>query len=201
MVSKRLTHDRRREQILTKAACLFTQRGLERTGMRDVAKACKVNEALLYKHFTGKQDLYRQVIVYSQGKAFSMWEAVMAGSPNGYAALTGLLEVSIFKTSNKIYAFSYLVHDTTSTLKNRESGDLVSQGYARLCSFVEESLRRGMADGSIKEIESAENCASCLLSRSIILSMASGVLPPSKSAPQNIDHLLESVTQCLLPDR
>ncbi|MBN1283152.1 MAG: TetR/AcrR family transcriptional regulator [Proteobacteria bacterium] len=61
-MAKRMTAEDRREQIARAAAALFARYGFSGVTTREIAKAAKVNEALLYRHFPTKEDLYTEII-------------------------------------------------------------------------------------------------------------------------------------------
>ncbi|WP_165034652.1 TetR/AcrR family transcriptional regulator [Candidatus Protofrankia californiensis] len=52
----------RRALILGAASDLFTRRGYDQIGMTDLAEAVAIGPSALYRHFSGKQDLLREVI-------------------------------------------------------------------------------------------------------------------------------------------
>jgi AcrR family transcriptional regulator len=60
--AKRLTGERRRQQLLDVAAMLFAERGYQATTMDDVAEAAGVTKPLLYQHFNSKKDLYLELV-------------------------------------------------------------------------------------------------------------------------------------------
>jgi AcrR family transcriptional regulator len=53
----------RRALIRAIAAGLFAERGYDQVGMSDIAEAAAIGPSALYRHYTGKQDLLRDVIV------------------------------------------------------------------------------------------------------------------------------------------
>jgi AcrR family transcriptional regulator len=55
----------RRQSILEAARPLFAQNGFRGTSVRDIARAADVSEALLYKHFACKEELYEEVMDYA----------------------------------------------------------------------------------------------------------------------------------------
>lgn len=55
----------RRRLIIEAARSLFAQHGYNGTPVRAIAKAAGVSEALLYKHFPSKEDLYSEIIGYA----------------------------------------------------------------------------------------------------------------------------------------
>ncbi|MCA8923053.1 MAG: TetR/AcrR family transcriptional regulator [Planctomycetes bacterium] len=62
MVREHLTAEERKEKILAEATRLFARRGFEGTTSAALARACGVSEALLYKLFSTKRQLYAAMI-------------------------------------------------------------------------------------------------------------------------------------------
>lgn len=58
----RMTGDKRREQILQTAFDLFSRRGFSGTTTKDIARAAGVSEAMVFKHFSSKDELYSAII-------------------------------------------------------------------------------------------------------------------------------------------
>ena len=56
-----MSGDRRRELILQAAFDLFSKRGFSGTTTKDIAKASGVSEAMVYKHFASKDELYAAI--------------------------------------------------------------------------------------------------------------------------------------------
>ncbi len=54
--------DKRREQILQAAFDLFSQRGFSGTTTKDIAKMSGVSEAMVFKHFSSKDELYGAIL-------------------------------------------------------------------------------------------------------------------------------------------
>lgn len=52
----------RRLQIMQAAMELFARRGFEGTRTRQIARRARVNEAIIFRHFPTKEDLYRAII-------------------------------------------------------------------------------------------------------------------------------------------
>ena len=57
-----MSGDKRREQILQTAFDLFSRRGFSGTTTKDIAKAAGVSEAMVFKHFSSKDELYRALV-------------------------------------------------------------------------------------------------------------------------------------------
>jgi AcrR family transcriptional regulator len=58
----RISAINRREQILDVAMALFAGQGFEGTTTREIAEAARVNEAIIFRHFPTKEDLYWAII-------------------------------------------------------------------------------------------------------------------------------------------
>ncbi len=56
--SSRLPSDERRDRILDAALKVFAERGFHGATTRELAKAASVSEALMFRHFPTKEDLY-----------------------------------------------------------------------------------------------------------------------------------------------
>ena len=58
----RLSAEERRKQILSLAATLFARQGYAGVTIKDIADACGINQAMLYRHFPSKDMLYLGVV-------------------------------------------------------------------------------------------------------------------------------------------
>ncbi len=62
MTPRRLPGEQRRPQIVAAARRLFAQRGYDATTTREIAAEAGVSDALIYRHFPGKEALLRAVV-------------------------------------------------------------------------------------------------------------------------------------------
>lgn len=197
MPRQRLACSERREQILEEAARLFAINGLDGTSMRDVAKACKVNEALLYKHFESKQDLYHEVIIGIQKEIDESWRKLADDSPNGQAAVKAVIKSLLFGPIENLHAYAYLVHGMAAASRDAKLKQLIETGFAQLHAFLAELVKRGMEDGSISPVADADRCSWCILSRGLVCSMVSGVMPENCLLPPKEEYLPDMLLQCI----
>lgn len=59
---RRLPKEERRRQILKVASVQFAEKGFIGTTTRDLARECSVSEAVIYKHFRSKEELFEAVL-------------------------------------------------------------------------------------------------------------------------------------------
>src|ERR1700757_4638 len=58
----RMRAEGRRNQIVAVAAELFSQKGFRGTTTKEIADHAGVSEAIIFRHFTTKDDLYRAIL-------------------------------------------------------------------------------------------------------------------------------------------
>jgi AcrR family transcriptional regulator len=61
-IASRMAGEARRMQILEVAVSLFSQRGFSGTTTREIAHAAGVSEAMVFRHFATKQELYSAIL-------------------------------------------------------------------------------------------------------------------------------------------
>src|SRR5215831_17013669 len=59
---RRLSSNERRRQLIRGAVGLFSRHGFSGARTKDIASACGVSEAILFRHFATKEDLYRAIL-------------------------------------------------------------------------------------------------------------------------------------------
>lgn len=74
----RLAPQARREAILVAARTAFARRAYDRVGVVDVATTAGTSEALLYRYFHSKAELYASVVAADTGALLAQRDAVLA---------------------------------------------------------------------------------------------------------------------------
>lgn len=70
--SARMTAEDRKHQILSVAVRLFSQRGFVGTTTKEIAQAAGVSEAMVFRHFATKQELYSAILDHKACSGDSM---------------------------------------------------------------------------------------------------------------------------------
>ncbi len=78
---RRLTSDERRQKITESARGVFIAHGLAGARTRDIAAAAGINEALLYQHFSSKNELYEAAIASPLEEAVAALVAASGAPP------------------------------------------------------------------------------------------------------------------------
>lgn len=66
-------------RILDCAEELFAGAGYDAASLRDIADRAGIRQPGLYKHFAGKEDLYRQVLARALGPLFALMDRIVDG--------------------------------------------------------------------------------------------------------------------------
>lgn len=149
--TERMTGKARREQLIKVAISLFARKGFTGTTTKEIAHAARVNEAMIFRHFATKDDLYRAILDY---KANEVCVGDWVEELHAFAAQTddeGLFRAVAMKKltmhkRDKNNEFMRLMH--YSALEGHELTRLFLERQARpmqkfLQSYIEERQRAG----------------------------------------------------------
>jgi AcrR family transcriptional regulator len=155
----RMRGDDRRAQIITVAIKLFSQRGFSGTTTKEIARAAGVSEAMVFRHFATKGELYRAIIdrVACEGGMLDLpWENNSAEQK----AIEKRDDYQVFYTL-AINALKHQQHDVDfmrlllhAALEEHELAEMffgrfVSQLYEFLSGYVKKRQR----EGAMRKIE------------------------------------------------
>ena len=74
MSKKRLSQEERRTQIIEVAMALFASKGFKGATTRAIAKQADVSEAIIFRHFATKEDLYDAIINHTIEQRQKLWD-------------------------------------------------------------------------------------------------------------------------------
>ncbi len=150
--------DARREQILQTAVTLFSQRGFKGTTTKEIAKAAGVSEAIIFRHFATKDELYGAILhskTCRDGLHRFPWEsnevlkdALRRKDDQG---VFYHLALQAMENHQKDEAFMRLLFYSAleeHELADRFFGEFVSQVYG----FIGEYIRERQEDGAMRDV-------------------------------------------------
>lgn len=146
----RLTAEERRRQILEKACEIFSVRGLTGARTRDIADACGINEALLYKHFKSKEDLFRQAAMLLYGNLRQNWLGEAAKASDGLDGLQRWLRSELALLTGNPRICGILWHAIASSNIDNEAREMATGWFLEHQAATVELLEKGVKDGSIR---------------------------------------------------
>lgn len=78
MAQKRMSGEERRTQIITVAAQIFSKQGFTSTTTKEIAHAADINEAVIYRHFRSKEELYDAAIDFYIDEVQKLYTGVIS---------------------------------------------------------------------------------------------------------------------------
>ncbi len=153
-----MSGDERREQIIRTAVELFSKNGFSGTTTKKIAEAAGVSEAIIFRHFASKDDLYEAILhskVCEGGEHQFPWE----GNLELLAAMGREEDVEVFyqlalRALEKHHAdqdFMRLVF--YSALEDHELAREFVHGFiSRLYDFIGAYIEKRQAAGAMREL-------------------------------------------------
>jgi TetR/AcrR family transcriptional regulator, cholesterol catabolism regulator len=137
----------RRDQIVKNALRLFAKKGMERTSMKDIGKACNMTSANLYNYIGKKEDLVTLVIQTTYSQLYKAIHEVDedADMLGPVEALVKVID-RLFRVYDKYRDNTYFV--TRDFISLKPSLRLtVTEAQANIAATFEKIIKRGCAQG------------------------------------------------------
>jgi TetR/AcrR family transcriptional regulator len=125
----RLAASDRKKQIIDIAMKLFSEQGFDGTSTRQIADAAAINEAIIFRHFKTKEDLYWAVLadrIERRGRNRRVRELIESHGDTR-DILAAIAETMLDRTADDTAVTRLLFY---SALRNRELSDRFFQTYA-----------------------------------------------------------------------
>jgi AcrR family transcriptional regulator len=157
--SGRMSGDERRSQILLVAIRLFSQHGFSGTTTKEIARQAGVSEAMVFRHFATKSDLYDAILDYKacQGGMNPLpWEEnspikCIAEHGDDYAFFYNLALNALNKQQNDPDFMRLLFH---SALEEHELAERFFEEFiSRIYDFVGSYIARRQTEGAMRRVE------------------------------------------------
>jgi len=154
----RMSGDARREQIIQTAVELFSKNGFRGTTTKEIARAAGVSEAMVFKHFATKDELYGAILDNKacQGEMQFPWtgnEALQKAMDEGDDF--GVFYNLALRAMNKHHAdvgFMRLLF--FSALEEHELADRFFKEFVtRIYDFIGSYIKKRQKEGAMREIE------------------------------------------------
>jgi len=149
--------EERRRQILQVAVSLFSQRGFSGTTTREIAHAAGVSEAMVFRHFATKEELYSAILDHKAcgDSGFDPIAVVSAAieRKDDHAVFAGLAFRALEHHDQDPEFHRLLLH---AALERHELADMFwERNVRRVYEFLGEYVRQRQLDGALIELEPA----------------------------------------------
>ena len=153
--SARMAGEERRRQIIEIAVRLFSQRGFRGTTTKEIATEAGVSEAIIFRHFATKQELYSAILDFKacSGNLADLQSSVADAirRKDDFAVFSGLARAMMERHEDDTEFMRLLTH---SALEGHELAAMfwdrnVRGLYEFVCGYVRERQR----DGALRETD------------------------------------------------
>jgi len=146
----------RRHQIVAVAAGLFSQKGFRGTTTKEIADGAGVSEAIIFRHFATKDDLYRAILDYKVEQATERMQANLseAASRKDDNAYFGSLAYDMLEFHGKDRTFMRLL--LFSALEGHDLSEIFFNSTAReMKNRIRRYIKQRIADGAFRPVDPA----------------------------------------------
>jgi len=194
----RLKKDERRKQIIEAATKVFAERGLAGTRTREIAEACGVNEALLYKHFSGKEEVFVEVMEHIHEQFVESWKRAVDEAPDGKSALATLIKLQINTIFSQPDLSSNYLHGLAASTSEKNMHTTFSSWFVDHHTLVTNIIKRGISDGSLRKEIVPERCAWWFRGLSMAALLSSATQPSGSLTEETVlaslNDLIDSIS-------
>ena len=151
---KRLDPAERKELILEGALKLFAERHYTTVTVRDIARGCGMNVALIYHYFDDKDHLVRSTLAHAIGEfldSYSARTAEESGDPLG--EIGAWLDANVEMAPTLLRMVKLMADYSVSGDRHDEIGQMIGEFYAREQEVLEKAIRRGIRRGDFRKVD------------------------------------------------
>lgn len=151
---KRMSGEDRKAQIVKVATQLFAKNGFKGTTTREIARKAGISEAVIFKHFSRKEDLYKAIIDSrcSEGPGQSR----LINHLKGKKDKDFFRDLAVFLLSEHQKDASFLRLLTYSALEKHDLSEIfIKTKGLELIEFVEAHIRSLIDEGVLKKTDPA----------------------------------------------
>ncbi len=146
-MSLRLSAHDRRQQIMNVAVGLFARKGYQGTTTREIAEEAGVNEALLFRHFPSKENLYWTIIeeqCSARGRRQRIDE-ILGSDDDDFQIFSRMAHEFLVRTphDSQMTRLLWFTALENHTLSERFFRTYVADYYEALGSHIRERIRKG----------------------------------------------------------
>jgi len=145
----RLKAPQRREQIMTVATKLFAEKGYEGTTTAAIAEAAGVTEPILYRHFSGKADLFIAIVRAMSQMTIAHWRMLIADIADPVEQIRAIARQFPEQIEELSDAY-HVLHGALAMSRDPDVLHVVREHYKSKQAFFAGILRQGQAAGYVR---------------------------------------------------
>jgi AcrR family transcriptional regulator len=193
-MKERLSADKRRQQIVEAAVELFSRKGFRGTRTREIAEAAGISEAMIYRHFATKRELYSAIIEAKSATEELLASAATAAQEKDDAGVLRAVGLKMIEQTVREPSLMRLL--LFSALEGHELSEIFFESRVkRLHQFLSRYIRRRIKEGRFRSIDAlvAARGFIGMIVHYLLIHELFGVKRPRRSSPEEVVELFVSV--------
>lgn len=150
MPRARLTAAERRQRIIESAARIFARFGCDGARTRQIAEACGVNEAIIYRHFPSKEALFIEAMTQTHEESSRRSVEIAQEAPNCLEAIRSIYVGRMKVVYTNLPMAANVIHGAAMTTRDPGMLELGRSWFLEAHDFVRALIEKGIEDGSVK---------------------------------------------------
>jgi AcrR family transcriptional regulator len=172
-----------RQKILESATRLFSAQGYANTSLAQVAKEAQVSKALIFWHFTSKEDLFRTALK-STLEPYSIDVVELLSGLDELGQVQKLIDLYYDFVSQNVYSVRFLLSLVVREEKNLDDLlDRITELYQIYCNLLADILQTGREKGLFRSTVSPPADAALIMA-TLNGILVQGFISGSKTEPR-----------------
>lgn len=138
----------RKEAILFHAAKLFSERGVARTTVRDIADEVGILSGSLYHHFASKHAIVYEIVTTFIDDLNNRYEAALVPGETARGRLDRMVAVSFESATDHPYATE--IYQNESTVSSQPADSRIATAVRRANQYWADAITRGIDTGEFR---------------------------------------------------
>jgi len=139
----------RKQEILESAGSVFARANYAKVGTADLARAAGVSEPALYRHFSGKREIYAETLRAMGGRLIAIWREIAAEADDPLEALRRI-GLGYYDHIKRRAPVLRLFYEAIAEIDDEQIRRTVRDNFLAMVGFLEELLHQGRKSGRVR---------------------------------------------------
>jgi AcrR family transcriptional regulator len=193
-MKERLTGEERRQRIVEAAVDLFSRKGFRGTTTREIAEAADISEAMIFKHFATKRELYSAIIEVKSETEELLAGAAKASEAKDDARVLRSVGLKMMEQTERDPSLMRLL--LFSALEGHELSEIFFESRVRrLHEFLSSYIRKRIEDGRFRSVDALVVARGFIgmIVHYLLIHELFGVKRSPRSSPEEVVELFVSI--------
>lgn len=154
----RLKAEQRREQLISTAISVFAKGGYDGTTTAEIAKAAKVTEPILYRHFKNKQELFVAIVREVSASTVAHLNEVAQKEKDPAERLRKLC-AAIPEHIKRLAEAYQVLYGALTTCREKKVVEVLKEHYSNMHAVFRDAIRSAQSAGVFRKDMSPKGAA------------------------------------------